>query len=367
MSKKSLFESLQVKNPCSEEWDKMAGNNKVRLCSHCSTEVNDLSRLTVKQAMRLVGSSNGSICVRFKNDPLTGRPMFAEQLHRITRRSPGIAAGVMTASIALATQAYAQSPVPVPATPPAAVEKIEKNETPDPETQTITSRQIAELPIQGSEFVTMGLVVSTRVIEYKSPLIAAVNAGDLDRVRMLLGSGASIRAKEQDGTTALSVAVNRGNLEIVRYLLDAGAKVNVADKSKQTPLMQLDDDSSVELANLLILHGAKVNVKDEDGNTPLILAARNASAAVLKVLIDAGAEVNAVNSDGETALMAAADNDNIEKVRLLLLAGAEVNAHDKEGDTAWDRTSQKDIEELLVVYGAVVKVEDDMDAPPPPE
>ena len=50
-----------------------------------------------------------ALCVRYHVDPATRRPLFANTLHQITRRVPRLAAGVMTASIALSAGAYAQT------------------------------------------------------------------------------------------------------------------------------------------------------------------------------------------------------------------------------------------------------------------
>src|ERR1043166_7651345 len=51
--------------------------------------------------------------------------MFAEQLLQITRRTRGLAAGALTASMAASTAAYAQSGDPT--SPPAAVAKVFKD------------------------------------------------------------------------------------------------------------------------------------------------------------------------------------------------------------------------------------------------
>ena len=66
--------------------------------------------------------------------------------------------------------------------------------------------------------------------------------------------------------------------------------------------------------------------------------------------------------------MEAASNDDLETVRLLLESGAEVNAKNKQGETAWDLTTDDEVEELLVGYGAIVPPDDDETVPetPPP-
>ena len=109
MTKKKFLETIEIKNPCTENWDEMQGNSQVRFCSHCAHSVNNLSEITFKEAMKLVRRSEGRLCVRYHVDPATRRPLFADTLHQITRRVPRLAAGVMTASIALSAGAYAQT------------------------------------------------------------------------------------------------------------------------------------------------------------------------------------------------------------------------------------------------------------------
>lgn len=361
MSKKSFIDSVEVKSPCSEDWNKMSGTDKIRFCSHCSTSVNNLSEMTRKQATRLVRASNGQLCIRYIPNPVTKRPMFAEQLLQITRRAPSVAAGVMTASIALSSQMYAQGQIR-PTPPLNTVVVVNDRTEPVPESQakvenTISTRTIVELPIS-TMTATMGMVAITR-IEYKNSLTRAVLSEDKDALLELIQNGVSVNGKESDKSTPLFHAIETGNIEIVEILLRFGASVNARDSIKQTPIMRLDHDATPALVELLVRYGAKIDVADKEGNTTLILATGNATAEVVKALIDAGADTRAKNKQGRTALMEAADSDDLEAVKLLLEAGSDVNARDKEGDSAWDLTSNDEIEKLLETYGAETTDDDE--------
>jgi hypothetical protein len=307
--------------------------------------------------MRLVRASNGELCIRYIANPETRRPIFADQLFQITRRAPGLAAGVMTASIALSTAAYAQEN-PQPTSSSAVVTNVNQTLIPNDDRANvidqITTRQIEALPVE-TRFVTMGLVALPVEREYKNPLMLAVQNEDTDEVKDLIARGANVNGKENDKTTPLFIAVENGNIEIVRLLLDFGAKVNARDGEKQTPLMRLDNDATVELVELLLANGAKINLTDKEGNTALIIAAEQVKPDVLQALVDSGADVNIANKEGQTALMNAAGRDNLESVRLLLMGGSKVNLRNKEGDSAWDLTSDDEIEALLVSFGAEVK------------
>jgi hypothetical protein len=108
MSKKNYIDSVRVEDPCTQDWDGMVGNDQVRFCSHCSKDVNNLSSMTRKEALRLVRRSDGRLCIRYMKNPQTSGPMFSDQLIQISRRAPRVAAGVMTASLSLSTFAYAR-------------------------------------------------------------------------------------------------------------------------------------------------------------------------------------------------------------------------------------------------------------------
>lgn len=360
MSKKSFIDSVEVKSPCTEDWEKMHGNDRFRFCSHCTKHVNNLSEMTRKEAMRFVRASNGGICIRYIKDPVTNRPLFANQLLQITRRAPGLAAGVMTASIAFSAAAYSQESQR-PTSTPTVVTKANQEPLPNGEEKKVSDetipRPIESLPVATTTYVTMGLMVAMpKTPEYKNPLMLAVQNEEIDEVKDLIAHGANVNGKEDDKTTPLFTAVESGNIEIVRTLLDFGAKVNARDKQKQTPLMRLDGDANPELVELLLRYGAKVNLTDKEGNTALIIVSGSVTPEVLKALIDAGADVNLASSDGQTALMNAANSDSLESVRHLLLAGAKVNVKNKEGDTAWDLATEEAVEDLLVSFGAEVKV-----------
>src|SRR4029079_15917611 len=103
MKKLKFIEKIEVKSPCNEHWNEMIGNEQIRFCSHCAKNVNNISEMTRKEATRLVRRHYGQLCVRYYTDPKTNRPVFLDTLHRITRSSPKVAAGVMATSFAVAT------------------------------------------------------------------------------------------------------------------------------------------------------------------------------------------------------------------------------------------------------------------------
>lgn len=397
----------------------MSGSEKVRFCGHCALEVNNISALTRKQALRLVHQSKGRICVRYVKNPATNAPVFADRFYKITRRAGGVAAGMLGATLAVSTLAYGQGSGPVSWTQKTDVSQTENADKNKPEggtatvSGTITDAVGAVVPNTTVSLITpetdsrrtvaadengfykfenvragkyrieatnVGFMVSAKemevfdnqesvadfqleigrimgdiaVVEYATPLFAAVSGGDGAQVNLLLVRGEKVNSKDENysNITPLFLAVENGSTEIAETLLNFGAKINVRDDNRQTPLMRLDEDAAPELADLLIKHGARVGVVDKQGNTPLILAARSVRPEVLQILIRHNANVDARNSAGRTALMEAAEADNLENVRALLAAGADANLKDNDGETALGLTTDAEIETLLIEFGA---------------
>jgi hypothetical protein len=60
MSAKNSLHRLAVSSPCSQDWNSMIGNDRVRFCEHCSLHVHNLSEMTRVKALRLIENFAGS-------------------------------------------------------------------------------------------------------------------------------------------------------------------------------------------------------------------------------------------------------------------------------------------------------------------
>lgn len=397
MSKKQVLDAIEVKNPCSENWDEMTGNDKVRFCSHCSHTVNDLSRLTRKEAVRLVRRSEGRICIRYIPGPETNRPLFANNLYKITRRAPGLAAGVMTASITLATAAYAQE-VDIRNTdgPGVVAEKtltplVKEPEYPypdeagpnlygiimDPNGAVIPGYPVALIDEGSNEEIKTrsdneGIYRFTNIPKGTFRLVFEGNSGfrqksftglsisPKDNIRYNVSldigavSGMMVSVRETPLRNALSIAVEDDDLERVKDLIIRHADVNAREKDRDgvTPLFIAVENGNVEIAELLLRFGAKVNARNKNRETPLMMIDDDTPLELVELLLKYGAKVNLEDSEGNTALLRAVDmSADISIIKALVLAGADVNHKNKEGDTAWDLTGNDKTEKLLESFG----------------
>jgi hypothetical protein len=109
--KKNFLDSVNVKSPCSENWDEMTGSDEVRFCSRCAKDIHNLSAMNRAEAEKLVKQSNGKICIRIEknaNGKLISAPPKPVQI----KRQSAFAAGILATSLTLSALAHAQNKTP---------------------------------------------------------------------------------------------------------------------------------------------------------------------------------------------------------------------------------------------------------------
>jgi hypothetical protein len=60
----SILDHITIATPCSERWDDMIGDDRVRFCRKCELDVFDLSAMTRTEAAALIHERAGRICAR---------------------------------------------------------------------------------------------------------------------------------------------------------------------------------------------------------------------------------------------------------------------------------------------------------------
>jgi len=138
-------------------------------------------------------------------------------------------------------------------------------------------------------------------------------------VQQALLSGARINCREKkgEGNSALTTAAAEGQLDIVRYLLETGASIHKPNRQGDSALIAASSRGQANIVrHLLAVDGAGGHKSTQrnliTGDTALIKAIRHGHLVVAKLLISGGNVnaqptvrsgcINRANKRGETAL-----------------------------------------------------------------
>ncbi len=176
-------------------------------------------------------------------------------------------------------------------------------------------------------------------------LIAAVNAGDAERVARLVADDPDLAAaRDEHGVSAVLLSRYRFARDVTDALLAADPDLDVFEAAtlghgERLRALLLDDPSlSTAFA--------------PDGFTALHLAAFFGKAESARSLLDAGADVNVYsrNDFNVQALHSAAAGRHLEVCRILVAGGADVNASQLSGYTPLHEAAQHGDIELVELF-----------------
>lgn len=163
-------------------------------------------------------------------------------------------------------------------------------------------------------------------------LIRSVMAGNIKALRMLVGEGADINARNTSGVTALQAAAYIGREDMVTLLLGMGAKRDIADNYGRTALTHAIEKHYTKITQLLLSQEADPN--GVSGTPPLVTAAKLGDIGAVTSLLDNKAMIDVRDNQSKTALMRAAENGHAEIVDILIKRGANIFLQDNTGQTA---------------------------------
>lgn len=127
---------------------------------------------------------------------------------------------------------------------------------------------------------------------YTEAVFLAVDYGDVDELRYLIGKGASLKWKDKVGQTLLHYAAWKGDYEITALLVEHGCDVNArSENGGTTPLHHAteffpgkDVPGAGRIVELLISKGANPELKGFEGKTPRDYAIQNKFTGIVSVL-----------------------------------------------------------------------------------
>ena len=176
--------------------------------------------------------------------------------------------------------------------------------------------------------------------EFQNPLTAAISAGNIEALKLLIGNGAKFKPYEKNVHEPLHKAISHQKLEVAKFLIENG----VSTRTKITPTnlegefgdcvpcpfeiepihsaAQISDSEvAIKFIDLLISKGANINAKNKHKQTALSYIAAQGSSITAKYLIDKGADI-----DSESVSTSAAYQNN-DFLRVLLNNGGNPNGN----------------------------------------
>ena len=196
-----------------------------------------------------------------------------------------------------------------------------------------------------------GANVNEQNQESQGPLFAASLVGNVTATRMLLDYNADINDDENVfGRTALHAAVEASNLELVKLLIGKGADVYRQDKKGRDCFAIAADENQVDIIDFLLetwkSQGATtlhLLTKDLDGDTPLHRSALKGSEKAVDSLLragDAATMCSLCNHNNATPLHMAASRGHRQVVEIILNHGANPRVMDNLGKLPLDDAFQ---------------------------
>lgn len=182
-------------------------------------------------------------------------------------------------------------------------------------------------------------------------LLAAVEGGQLEALKVLLAAGAPVDAKmPSSGETALILAASNGNNGVVAELVAANARLKLKGGDGLNALHRACHAGHLDAVKTLLAAGANVNaVKDKDAVkiTPLMIAAYNGHDEVVRLLLRHGADAMRADSNGFTALGYAAQEGHAAIIKTLLRAGVKINEKHVPYGKSLHHIAHADVRELI--------------------
>jgi ankyrin repeat protein len=130
-------------------------------------------------------------------------------------------------------------------------------------------------------------------LQLQTPLHLAVQNGNSDYVRFLIGKGADLNAQDIDLRTPLHYAVSREKYDCFDLLLEnEKAFVDAQDCEMKSPLHIAVIEGKSEFAKKLFLHHANANLFDEKLNSPIDYASANGYHEFVNIMIKSKENLN---------------------------------------------------------------------------
>ncbi|XP_065861240.1 protein VAPYRIN-LIKE-like [Euphorbia lathyris] len=190
--------------------------------------------------------------------------------------------------------------------------------------------QIADLPSNFNRAIS-GCTGS----QLTALLESAVRSGNPNLVAKLIDVGGDVNCKDSEGRSMITQAVQAGNIDVVRVLIASGC---VIDYLVDKVLHEAAAINRVDLMQALISNFKDIDANSIDlyGRTPIHVAASCGNVEAIRFCGSIGGKADAVDSNGCTPLHLAAEKGDLETVECLLeCSGLIKYAVNKQGKTGF--------------------------------
>ena len=138
------------------------------------------------------------------------------------------------------------------------------------------------------------LLTLTAATALATPLHDAARDGDIDKIQILLSSGADPNAtasnEEIGGITALHLAAGNGHTDTVTVLIQAGADPNATASNEEigeiTALHLAAEADHPDTVTVLLQAGADRHARDGKARTPLNIAVARGHTGTIRALLE---------------------------------------------------------------------------------
>ncbi|KGO63933.1 Mg2+ transporter protein, CorA-like/Zinc transport protein ZntB [Penicillium italicum] len=166
----------------------------------------------------------------------------------------------------------------------------------------------------------------------QTPFLTAVVNKHYDVVDLLIGAGAKIDAKDENGRTALNIAIEYGDLRLVKTLVEKQKDLSgIQNDSKEKALLHAAEKGDSKIFRFLLKAGADIEACGDCGETVLHFAARSGNCELIKMILKQKETLlDKVDHFKKTPLLFAAEKGQHDALDLLLKRGANSKTEDDD-------------------------------------
>jgi ankyrin repeat protein len=173
---------------------------------------------------------------------------------------------------------------------------------------------------------------------YEQELLKASASGDLEKMQIYLALGASLKAKDEKGNTALLCAAHNNRLHAIEWLIEKKqVDPNEKNHAGNSALLFAAYNGFLPAAQYLVdKRKVSLRTKNDNHDTALLYAAINNKTQFMEWLLnEKSVPIDETNKSKHTALIYSLKHGHVEQAIWLVKKGANFKAKNDIGNTAF--------------------------------